>query len=276
MMVSVMATTTMAAVDCKPFKEEAKVKNQIVADFSYELEKLEKKVMSIENKMMVKISKMDSVQDSIDQAKSSVEQIEADEAQLSDSISVVEMDIQKQKSKADDLIHTIEETQYQISNLPSRSHARRQIMRENNRAKKILEKVDQKINMLSNSIEPQKLELEQLVEEKMAQVSIVNALKVEKMQIAKQKPTIGALTKRKANAEAELVNQDVIQQENISLANEAQEKVLMCKTYNVKYPVALEVAKELYTVGCENYQTLGMKGKHKQDAESEVVSAVCD
>ena len=58
--------------------------------------------------------------------------------------------------------------------------------------------------------------------------------------------------------------------------NEAQEKLLMCKTYNVKYPVALEVAKELYKVGCNRYQSGSMQGKHKQDAEAEVISAVCN
>ena len=50
-MISMLATTAIAAVDCKPYKQEAKVKEQIVADFGYELEKVEKKVIALEKKI---------------------------------------------------------------------------------------------------------------------------------------------------------------------------------------------------------------------------------
>ena len=72
------------------------------------------------------------------------------------------------------------------------------------------------------------------------------------------------------------MNQDSIQQNNIKLLNEAQEKVLMCKTYNVKYPISLEVSQRLYAVGCDNYIIGGYKGTHKLDAEAETIATVCN
>ena len=61
-MISTLATTAIAAVDCKPYKQEAIVKEQIVADFGYELEKIEKKVIALEKKISKKLSKMDNLQ----------------------------------------------------------------------------------------------------------------------------------------------------------------------------------------------------------------------
>lgn len=274
--VSMITAQALAKVNCKPFKEEAKVKQQIVADFSYTLEKIEKKVLRLESKISDKLSSMDSVQSQINQATSALAQIQNEQMELVDMISIVEADIQIQQTKANRLMQKIEQTQYQIENLPSGSHARRQALRENNRSKKILQKVDEKIERLVQSIEPQQRRISQLEQEKQQQLSMVMAFEAEKNQIANQKPTLNSLTNKKEKAESELINQDMIQQENMSLLNEAQEKVLMCKTYNVKYPIALDVAKEVYAVGCDSYKLRNMQGKHKKDAEQEVLSAVCN
>ena len=275
-MISMLATTAIAAVDCKPYKQEAKVKEQIVADFGYELEKVEKKVIALEKKISKKLSKMDNLQVGIEQAISILTQIQDEELQLLDSMAIVEADIQIQQTNANRLIQTIQQTQEKLRNLPAGSHARRQILRENNRAKKKLEKVDEKIVWQTQSIAPQSARLAQIGEEKLMQSDQISSLKAQKVQIAGQKPNLQSLTRKKDRAEAELMDQDLMQQENLKLMSKAKEKVLMCKTYNVKYPIALDVAKEVYVVGCESYQLRDMQGNHKKDAEAEVLASVCN
>ncbi len=275
-MISMLATTAIAAVDCKPYKQEAKVKEQIVADFGYELEKVEKKVIALEKKISKKLSKMDNLQVGIEQAISILTQIQDEELQLLDSMAIVEADIQIQQTNANRLIQTIQQTQEKLRNLPAGSHARRQILRENNRAKKKLEKVDEKIVWQTQSIAPQSARLAQIGEEKLMQSDQISSLKAQKAQIAGQKPNLQSLTRKKDRAEAELMDQDLMQQENLKLMSKAKEKVLMCKTYNVKYPIALDVAKEVYVVGCESYQLRDMQGNHKKDAEAEVLASVCN
>ena len=71
-------------------------------------------------------------------------------------------------------------------------------------------------------------------------------------------------------------NADQSQDFNVAQMDKASEKVLMCKTYNVKYPVSLSVSKDLYVTGCENYQLRGYKGINKIAAEQETIISVCD
>lgn len=273
---SLVTTSAVAAVDCKPFKQEAQVKEQIVMDFSYELEKVEKKVQSLESKIADRLLAMDSAQMKINSSVAVMQQIQNEQMGIMDSMQAVEMEIQAKQQEANSLIHTINETQYQINNLPSGSHARRQALRENNRSKKILEKVQDQIVQLGQSIAPQKNRLAQLEQQKHGQQMIIQQAEQEKADIANQKPTLAKLESKKAAAESELINQEAIQKENLKLLDEAQEKVLMCKTYNVKYPLVLDIAKELYQVGCDQYRLRDLNGKHKKDAEAEILATVCN
>lgn len=276
LLISAVSVSVYAKVDCKPFKQEAQLHEQIVADFSYELEKVEKKVQRLELKISDKLSAMDSAQIKIDSATSAIEQISIQQSGIMQSVQGVENDIQSKQIEANGLIQTINETQYQIDNLPPRSHARRQALRLNNRSKKILEKVQGEISQLSQSIAPQRAHLAQLDQQIMDQQQVKQMAIQEKTQIANTKPTLSRLQQRKQTAEAELINQDAIQQENIALLEQAQEKVLMCKTYNVKYPTALNTAKRVYKAGCENYQPRNFQNQYKADAEAEVLSKVCN
>lgn len=276
LLISAVSVSVYAKVDCKPFKQEAQHNEQIVADFSYELEKIEKKVQRLELKISDKLSAMDSAQLRIDSANSVIHQISLQQSGIIQSVQSVESDIQSKQIEANGLIQTINETQYQIDNLPPRSHARRQALRLNNRSKKILEKVQEDIVQLRQSIAPQRAHLAQLDQQIMEQQQVKQIAVQEKTQIANTKPTLSRLQQRKQVAESELINQDAIQQENLRLLGEAQEKVLMCQTYNVKYPTALKIVKRIYKAGCENYQLRNFENPYKADTEAEVLSQLCN
>lgn len=55
----------------------------------------------------------------------------------------------------------------------------------------------------------------------------------------------------------------------------SQEKILMCKTHNIKYPTVLIVAQGVGKYGCADYTLKDYKDGFKMDAQMEAYDALC-
>jgi len=166
--------------------------------------------------------------------------------------------------------------QRSINNLPASSNARRNALREYKRAEKKLEMLVAEISQLESSVMPTRNQIQslnQVISSKQVQASNLEATK---MDIENMKPSLQMLYKKVADATEELQSQDGVQQMNLKALDEANEKVLMCKTYNVKYPLVLELSKEIYTVGCNKYVFKNYNAEYKAQAEHEAFASICE
>ncbi len=265
-----------AKVDCQPFKQGVQAQQDVVEQMSSVFAKLEAKVETLENKIYDREGMIQSAEFKIQEAAQAISQIIDQQEQVHAQLAHKEAKLSAKQSEQRQFENIIQETQYDINNLPSRSNARRQAMRENMRAKKSLEKVEQKIAQIQQSMQPALNQLGQLQDEKQAAQGMKAQFEMDKQDVLAMKPSLQRLKSKKNKAQQELMAQDSVQQDNLAILAEEEEKVLMCKTYNIKYPKAKKVAKQIYKVGCDNYVFADFNTVHAQDAQQEVFAKICD
>lgn len=276
LLLATMSLSAMAKVNCEPFKAEADMKADIVNNFNETIIKLETKAQQMQIKVEDRLAMISTVDGKIQNTQAAIEQIKQDSQNIRISMRDIKASLDSALATEQDLISQISSLDYQIRTAPAGSNARRAAMREKKRTEKKLEKLSQTISQIQYEIAPMQDSLQSLKMQKQDALAVLAQLDSEKIEIENMRPTLDSLIRKKNKAQDEVAMADQSQEANIAQMEEANEKVLMCKTYNVKYPVSLEVSKELYTVGCENYQLKGYKGPFKKMAEQETLNAVCN
>ena len=273
---SLVSVSAMARVNCKPFKMESDIKTQIVTNFNETILKLQTKADRMQIKVEDRMSMVSGVQNKIQSVEATIDQIKADSQNVRISMRDIKASLESVLASEQDLVNLIADLDDQIRRAYPRSTARRNAMREKKRTERKLMNLQGSITDLQIQISPMKSQLAALKVEKQNALSILGTLDLEKLDIEAMKPSLNSLVRKQNKAQADLVDADQNQDINVIQMDEANEKVLMCKTYNVKYPVSLSVSKELYTAGCDNYELKGYQGINKITAEQETISAVCD
>ncbi len=262
-------------ISCGPMIAEMDAQSDIVANFSKELSKLESKLGRIENKLDDKRNQISQVASDIQNEKQLVSQKENDKVSLVSSIGSIEAEKSALVSENQSLSQLMNQLSMQIDNLPARSNARRVALRERKRSEKLIEANQAKIVFLNGQIQPVMSSISSLERSIMASLSKINVLKDKRNQIKNAQPTLEMLVSKKEQAQIQLLQSDSVQQANLSALEFATEKVEMCKTYTVKYPLALEIAKEIYAVGCDRYVPRNLNGAYKHKAQAETLESIC-
>ena len=272
----VISTQSFAAINCKQFKDEVQSAKAVVDNFGFEVEKLQDKLLRIEDRITDKMALLDPITYEINEKSSLINNLSSDKGQLLNQLQELEGVLIQAQDQESFLLSEISELEIQIDNMSARSSARRTLMRQKNRKKKQLERVQADILVSQQQIGPVNASISAISNE-IAQVSIqLSQLEQDQSLIENQKPRLSALVKKKNNNLQEIADQDIIAQENIDILNIALEKQLMCKTYTVKYDLSLDIAKEIYEVGCENYQLRNLNGKFKKQAQEEAFNSICN
>jgi chromosome segregation ATPase len=271
----VFSIQAYSAVDCAPYQNDVQLKTQMVSDFSYEIEKLQVKVQSLETRINEKLDAIGSVQVQIDQIENMKLVLQNQKDSLQSQLQQQRSAVQAQIDEARRLNEIIAHTQYQIDNLPAASAVRREALRENMRAKKMLEVVNEALTQYEARTAPIKAEVSRISREQMTLQTEIQKLEQDKVAIAETRPTLNSLRQMHQNALDELQGQDLVYQDRVKLLDEAQEKVQMCFTYNVKYPTSLQVARDIHRVGCKKYVAKNFQSEYKMQAQAEVIQALC-
>jgi chromosome segregation ATPase len=273
---TLVSVNAMSKVDCKPFKMESDLKTQIVTNFNDTILKLQTKANQMQIKFEDRMSMIAGVDAKINNIQMTLEQIKNDSQNIRISMRDIKSSLDSAIAQEQDLLNLIADLDNQIANAYPGSNNRRNAMREKKRTERKLISISDIVRDLQIQISPMQNQLAGLKAEKQNVISILETLNQEKFAIEDMRPTLNSLIRKKEMAQKDLVDADQNQELNIIQMDEANEKVLMCKTYNVKYPVSLSVSRELYTVGCENYVLKGYNGVNKIAAEQETINAVCE
>ena len=192
-----------------------------------------------------------------------------------DSIVSSTKQIQVKKVAVQDLNQKIAKVEKKISKISPRSPIRKKLVKKK---KNMVQKKKSLVSQIQNLKDMKlhsKAKIDQItVRTPKVQQKIMMA-KQEKKMVMQQAPTLGVLKQRLQKlkvfeADAQQI-EDMLSQK---LANK-KEKVLMCKTYNIKYPTVLKLAKRIADAGCYNYQFVDFLNKQKADAQEEVYDAIC-
>jgi chromosome segregation ATPase len=268
-------STAIAAIKCQPLVKDMKAQELLVSDFSYQVNKIEKKLARIESKILEKNNSISVIQSEIDSEKYVIQQKDSDKLSLIDSIQSLEDEKSIVQSTNNSLQNRISSLLVDIEHLPTRSNARRQALREKKRTELKIKANLSKIDLLDDQMYPVIESINHIIGSIENSQAKVLALKDEKRNIKQAAPTMKSLKERKIIEENKLYGQESIQESNLVILADLTEKVDMCKTFKVKYPLSLKIAKEVYEVGCDQYVTKGFQGKYKQDAESETLAKIC-
>ena len=275
MVTAVASINANAALKCKPLQNEMDAQSEVVSNFAHELQKLESKVLRLEDKISDKQDQISSIQSDIQNQKQKKQNKEDQKITLISSIEGIEIEIGQIESDNASLVSRMHQLDVEIQNLPARSNARRMALREKKRAEKKVERNMYDISALQDQVAPV-VETINSLESSIVRISRkIQKLKQDKSDVRNAVPTLNSLKNKKAQAEITLMQQDSIQQENLAILDEASEKVLACKTYKVKYSLALDIAKEIYQVGCDNFSPRNLNGMYKNQAQDEVISEIC-
>jgi chromosome segregation ATPase len=239
------------------------------------LKSWKKKLTSIEEKINAKLDILEPITFQISQTGQRIESLRVEKQNINASLEADRITIQDKIAEEKQLMQTINRTQADINRLPTSSYARRTALRENMRAKKALERVQATIISLQQNMAPAVNRMAAIDSEIQVKQQLLLKLESDKVAVENEKPTLASLNKIKERTANDLLTSDQTQQQNLVMLDEAQEKVLMCKTYNVKYPIVLDVAREIKQVGCHNYQLRNLEGRYAQDAETEAIDALC-
>jgi chromosome segregation ATPase len=260
-----------AEISCNPMIAEMNAKSDIVANFASDLAQIESKLQRVENKIADKQSSLSSLSSQIQDTKQLISQKEYDKASMIQSINSIAVEKDKLVQENQNLSHLMNQLSVQIQNLPVRSNALREALREKKRAEKMIEANQMKISSLDQQIQPVAATISGLERSIMSSLNKVEVLKSKKNQLANTQPTISSLQSQKEKAQIQLMQSDSIQQSNLVELEVASEKVAMCKTYTVKYPLALKISKEIYEVGCNNFSPKSYSGAYKNQAQAETL-----
>lgn len=273
---TMVSLSAMAKVNCQPYKTEADLKSQVVTNFGETIIKLQVKADTMQEKVDDRMSLLSQADHNISTAQGTISQIKA-------SINSAKIAMKDTKDKLDSALSQEQQIldnmafyDSQISSLPASSSARRTAMREKKRAEMSLKRLQAVIVDIQFEIAPMQNEVQALKADLNGAKSVLSQLNAEKTSIQQMVPSLNSLIQKESKAKQNLADADQDQQMNIDQMDEANEKLLMCKTYNLKYPVSLEVSKELYAVGCDSYQLKGYKNNFKKMAEQETINAVCE
>lgn len=272
----VVATHSFAAVDCKPFNEDVKIAQSVVDNFQFEVQKLHDKLYNIEGHITDKMRLLDPITSDISMTHSMLDSLKGQKQDLRQSLNSLQAQLDQDLQEEMSLTAQISNLEVQINNMSSRDPSRRNLMREKNRMKKVLEMVQSSIAQKSSAINPMRANLNQIKNHISQKESKLIQLEQDKVIIENQKPKLSALMNSKQNLIQDIANQDQIAQMNLDKLDEAIEKQLMCKTYTVKYDLSLSIAKEIYSVGCNQYQFKNFNGKFKKQAEEETFNSICN
>lgn len=271
----VVASQSFAAINCKPFKEEVNHAQAVVDSFAGEVLKLQDQLSRVEGHISNKYAQIDPIIADISSSNSLIESLKIQRANIKADIDQLKVQLDQDLITESSLIADIQDLEVQIDMTSPRNPARRQLMREKNRKKKMLERVQISISSQTANIEPLKQSLKSVRQDIQFNKSKVVELEQEKIIVENQAPKLSALLNKKSNLIQDIQQSDVIAQANIANLDLALEKQLMCKTYTVKYDLSLDIAKEIYNVGCDNYQLQGFNGKFKKQAEIETLESIC-
>lgn len=271
----VVSTQSFAAINCKEYKDDINIAQANVDNFQLELTKLQDQLLRIEDKISDKMRILDPIKFDLQNTQSLITTLMTDKSSLRQELNILEQDLQLNQTQQLDMMNHISSLEIQIDQMSSRNPERRNLMREKNRLKKMLERIDISISQAHSAINPLKSTLKQVRQEIKQNESKLIALEEEKFMVENQVPKLSALINKKVSLNQELSNQDIIAQENLNLLDLAIEKHLMCKTYTVKYQVSLDISKEIYELGCDNYQSKNFRGQFKDQAELETFNAIC-
>jgi chromosome segregation ATPase len=264
-----------ASISCQPMVAEMNAQSDVVANFSSELAKLESKLQRVENKLADKKSLISSITSDIQNEKQIITQKEDDKASMIQSITSISNEKSDLAFENQSLSQLMNQLTVQIQNLPPRSNAIREALRERKRTEKKIEANQSKIAFLDQQIAPVTSSINSLERLIMASQGKVQVLKSKRNQLKNTQPTLATLQTQKENAEIQLLQSDSVQQSNLNQLEAVSEKVLMCKTYKVKYALALSISKEIYEVGCENYVPKSLNGFYKNQAQTETLQEIC-
>jgi len=274
-LLAMVSLNTSAAVKCQPLVQQMNLQEQLVSDFSYTVLKEQKKLQRIENKIYEKRSQLNQIQSEVDAEKNIIQMKNQDKQSIINSIQSLENQKQSLQIEVGAMMSQMQQLTSEMQNLPARSTALRNLLREKKRTEKKMELKQALVYSLDEQMAPAIQSINTIESSIMNSQSKIQALKQEKKALRAQQPTIQNLKQRKADAEQILSSQNLIQDDNMSYLAVLTEKVDVCKTYKVKYPLSLQIAKEIYEVGCDQYRVQNFQNIYKQQAEQETMNMLC-
>jgi len=269
------SVSAKANISCQPMVDEMNAQSDVVANFSSELVKLESKLQRVENKLADKRSLISSITLDIQNEKQLISQKENDKASMIQSIASIANEKSGLAHENQGLSQLMNQLSVQIQSLPPRSNAIREVLRERKRTEKMIEANQSKIAFLDQQIAPATSSINSIERSIMSSQSKVQVLMSKRNQLKNIQPTLAMLQSQKENVEIQLLQSDSLQQSNLMQLEVVSEKVLMCKTYKVKYALALSISKEIYEVGCANYVPRPLNGFYKKQAQAEALQEIC-
>lgn len=158
------------------------------------------------------------------------------------------------------------------------SHAREVLTRRLNELSAQLTRTNARITRMESALQPTNARIAQLMNERRnAEASLAQASN-DLAAAQSMTPAIEVLQERVARISERLATQDQVQAGNLAVLAQVEDKLLMCKTYTVKYPTVLEQAREITRVGCRNYQMPreAERRPFMRDAINEIFQVMCN
>lgn len=270
------STMAFAKINCKEYLDDAQVKINIVESFSQSVRMLEAKVNGLQDKISDRYNMMSSVDVKINAIQASISDLNREKNQLNQSMESGNRQLVSLERDRAQLTTQLTRLERDIANLPASSSVRRQALREAARTRMSIDGISSQIISLNQTLMPISQQVNGITQQISMKRSKLAPLEDEKQSIANIRPTLQSLQQSVQEAQANLQGQDQIQAQNLRALDEAQEKVLMCKTYTVKYPLVLEISKEIYRKGCNKYKVQNFQAEYKAQAEQDALSAICN
>lgn len=271
---SMISSSVIAKVECKPFVDEKEMVKIQVEDFSTGVSKLIAKINKLEEKLNDKQFKIDSLSSQAQEMQSQMQ-----------TISLQISDIRKSSQGAQDQLSAIDNSLVALSNRISQieytlqgsvsSTTRRNLNREKMRKLREMDQLQADKVSLVQVVSQANAQIEPLRAQRMAIKSQRDMIEQDLMMEQTAQPTIALLQDKIQKEQILLGDSQAMETNLLAQLDEAREKVLMCRTYNVKYPLVLSIASEIAAVGCQNYEIKNFNSDIKLDAQAQILESLC-
>lgn len=276
-LISVFFTSfSFAAVDCEHFKMERDQKNSEINEFNLDVEKLRQKAQKLRERLFERMDIIKALEGQIGDSQAERDSAVQERALLAENMSSVELEITNQKAEENRLYAQMDDAQRRIDSSPAGSSARRSAMRDFKRAEKTLERVQAQIQMLAAQIAPMREEKNRVNQRIQTISNNIQSLNEDLIKVQNEKPSVEFLREKIAEVEDQIQNSDVSLERLLAQLDEAEEKILMCATYNQKYPLVLNLAREISQTGCKNYQFKPFENLSEREAQDEIFASMCE
>jgi chromosome segregation ATPase len=271
---SLISSSVIAKVVCKPFIEEKQMMETQLDNFSLGLNSLYAKIIKLEERRDTKLSQLDSLRGQVESQKMKMNSIQVQISTIRSESESARIELSQIDSSVMTLNNRISHIE-NILNTNVSSGSRRELLREKMRKSMEVEKLVASKRNLVQIVQDAHFRIEPLRSKRNAVKFLRDKLLVDLNFLTEAPPSLELLENKIEKEQALITDSRGVENSLVAALEEAKEKVLMCRTYNVKYPLVLSIARQIASVGCENYAIKQMDSAVKMDAQTQILDSLC-